>query len=329
MTKAIFDLSFGNSVAVRKAFLDTVPSGITFTYGSMMRMDYPVHSGDPELVKITRQVIQRQIGKGYRHVFITNGATGADVIALRAYAQKGFKVCRTRKAPYYSRFPGMIAAAGMVHWTVEDGGWNQIHDTTVLLVDLPSNPIGTFDGVGFHSGPIILDAVYYNNVYCGHEKRDSYGHNILTGSYSKLLGINGVRLGWIALDDDLLADRISKLLTAEYCGLSVPDAWIVRTYLEDLNWDNFESRANMYLNFNRTDFSKLEKFFGGVPIPKVGMFYYAPVDKLCAKLLDEAGILYTKGSLMGASDDFGRFNIGQDMGMISEAVKTILKIDKI
>ena len=321
-----FDLSFGNSVAVRKAFMDTVARGVTFTYDSMLHMDYPVHDGDPELVEITKQVIKRQMGLSYKHVFMTNGATGADVIALRSYAQRGLKACRTRMPPYYSRFPGMIKAAGMTHWTIDFPPGHS--EKSVLLIDLPSNPIGNFDGINFHSGPIILDAVYCNKVYCGPKPIDFYGHNILTGSYSKLLGINGIRLGWLATNENMLADRISKLITSEYCGLSVPDAWILKTYLRNLDWDSFESRANMYLDFNRGDMSKLEKYFYGTPVPKIGMFWYVPMDKPCQKLMEKAGVIWTKGSLMGTNDDFGRLNIGQDMGIISEAVKTILKIDK-
>src|ERR1700722_16020109 len=110
-----FDLGFGNSVCVRQAFMDTVARGFAFTYDNMMEMDYPVHTGDPQLIAITRDVIKRQMGRDYKHVFITNGATGADVIALRAYHQQGHRICRTRKAPYYARFPGMINAAGMIH----------------------------------------------------------------------------------------------------------------------------------------------------------------------------------------------------------------------
>lgn len=321
--KAKFDLSFGNSVCVRQAFSEVVGCGYQFTNEYIMSMDYPVHTGDPRVVEITRKVIERQVGRDYKHVFITNGATGADVIALRAYRQQGYIFCRTREAPYYARFPGMIEAAGMEHMQSEFAN-------SVLLIDLPTNPTGTFlSGIKFHKGPIILDAVYYNNVYCGKNPRPGYGHNVLTGSYSKLLGINGIRLGWIATDDDLLADRITKLIIAEYCGLSVPGTTLLKTYLgPDFDWDSFESKSKTYLDFNREEISKLEKYFGGEPVPKLGMFYYAPMDKACKKLMEKAGIIWTKGSLMGTDDNFGRLNVGQDINLTKEAVKNILKIDK-
>jgi aspartate/methionine/tyrosine aminotransferase len=329
--KEEFDLSFGNSVAVRQAFSETITANVAFTPDDMLKMNYPVHNGDPELVYLTKKIIWRQMGNTYKHVFITNGATGADVIALRAYRQKGIKCCRIRPAPYYTRFPGMIEAAGMFQWQEHFDEVNRgLKNVSVLLLDLPANPTGTWKSeINFHSGPIILDAVYSNNVYCGKGLRIDHPHDILTGSFSKLLGINGIRLGWIATNDDLMADRIAKLITAEYCGLSVPSMNLLKCYLKDFDWEKFEGLSNKYLDANRTEVSKLEKYFGNEPVPKVGMFYYAPTDKLCCKLLDRAGIIYTKGSLMGTSDDFGRLNIGQDITLTTNAVKAVLKIDKI
>jgi aspartate/methionine/tyrosine aminotransferase len=99
--------------------------------------------------------------------------------------------------------------------------------------------------------------------------------------------------------------------------------------MTDGDWTRFESRAQENLNDNRTEFSKLEKFFGHTPINKYGMFYYAPIDAACHKLLTRSGIIWSPGSDLGATNDFGRFNVGQDMAMTKEAVQTILKNDKI
>lgn len=324
--KASFDLSFGNSVCVRQAFAETVKATPLYLKNDLMGMDYPNHSGDPELVEITRQVIRRQIGAEYKHVFITNGATGGVNIALRAYKQQGFEYCRFRNPPYYARYPGMVEAAGMKR---ADPTY---HGPLVLLVDLPSNPTGRIADYTdmikkFENYPVILDAVYYNKVYCK-SLMNPPNHDVLVGSYSKLLGVNGVRLGWIATDDDLLADRITKLVAAEYLGLSTLSADLIKVCLKDFDWEKFETTAQKYLDQNREEFSKLEKFFGNEPVPKNGMFYCAPMDKQCKKLMEKAGIIWTKGPAMGATDDFGRFNIGQDLDLVKEAVKTVLKIDK-
>ncbi len=87
--------------------------------------------------------------------------------------------------------------------------------------------------------------------------------------------------------------------------------------------------ANIYLNCNREEWSKLEKFFGDTPVSPIGMFYYGPMDETCKKLMNKAGIHWTPGPQMGTfHDNHGRFNIGQDNKLIRDAVKAVLKADK-
>jgi selenocysteine lyase/cysteine desulfurase len=91
-----YDLGFGNSVAVRKAFLETYKGNfIVFTQDTLEQFDYPAHLGDPELIKTTKEVIKRQTGQKYKHVILTNGATGAINIVLNAYKSIGFDCCIT------------------------------------------------------------------------------------------------------------------------------------------------------------------------------------------------------------------------------------------
>src|SRR5574337_665649 len=158
-----FDLGFGNSLAVREAFMETVGEpygGYSIDFDDLMKMDYPTHEGDEDLVAITKQVIRRQIGNSYCHVFITNGATGGVVIALRAYREQGRDCARTREAPWYGRYPGMIKAAGMRHASPF------YEPNAVILLNLPGNPTASLDEIyNAHNYPVILDAVYFNNVY--------------------------------------------------------------------------------------------------------------------------------------------------------------------
>lgn len=325
-----YDLAWGNSVAVREAFLKTynqIP--LIFSAGSMMRFDYPTHCGDPKLVEMTRAVIKRQVKQEYKHVFIVNGATGGCVIALRAFKQQGFTMCMTRKAPYYVRYPKMIEATGLKHISDKKDGWEDCLE--VHLVDMPSNPLGLMTDIypEYHESPVILDAVYLNNVYMNPIQVTTIPHDVMVGSYSKLLGINGIRLGWLATNDDLLAARFTELITSEYCGLSTASQEIIKSALTDLRWDMFESYARFKMDINREAWSKLEKFFGDKPVSNNGMFYYAPMDQKCQDLLTKAGVNWTKGSAMGTDDSFGRINLGQDNKTVGDAVKAILAEDKI
>jgi|ERR1700687_2170443 len=323
-----YDLGWGESVAVRQAFLKVSNANVNFDFNALSNLGYPKHEGEPELIELTRQIIKRQTGNHYNHILITNGATGGVTIALRSFCQsRGIKECVTRKPPYFRLYPHMIRSAGMYQTYEEAYGIDR-----VFLVDSLSNPLGTFSEMKKDSvkSPIIWDSVYYGNVYApgNHPQPD---HDVLVGSYSKLTGLNGLRIGWIACNDPSGYEKMKNLVTAEYCGISATSTKIVMETVGKLSskqWEEFEYKAQLNLDYNREEFSKLEKFFGDTPVGKYGMFYYAPIDGACLKLLIDSGIVWSPGSHLGDTNDFARFNIGQDVKLIKEAVATILKNDR-
>lgn len=328
------DLTWGESVVVRKSFLEQT-HGIPIQFGlkELGEMDYTPFNGDAKLILETAKVIKRQTGLEYKHIFLTNGASGGCTIALRAYHKVGFTVAATNPGPFFPLYPLMARAAGMAHSPIDPVS---LRHSSVFLLDSPANPSGEHVGVSdwAWNAPIIWDAVYHNNVYMSlHAPAPK--HDVVVGSYSKLTGLNGIRLGWIATNNDDLAETIGKLIAPEYCGLSKPSKMILSTLIDQFNndpeyyWGSFEQRARFWLDTNREEWSKLEKYFQGTPVPINGMFYYAKVDEGAKKLLDKAGVSYQYGSKCGTDDSFGRFNIGQDPKVIKDAVKAILKSDKI
>ena len=321
-----YDLGFGNAVAVRQAFLNSYHGNmIVFTGEKLSEFDYPPYAGDPELIEITRKVIKRQTGHNYKHIILTNGATGAVTIALRMYAQKHFQYCCTRPAPWYLRYPNMISAAGLIHETVN----NYKGVSQVTLLDYPSNPLGLTTDIQRPSPHtrVILDGVYHSQVY-SKLILPLPKHDVLVGSYSKLLGLNGIRVGWIATDWDYDYQDMLDLAIGEYCGLSVASMEILKNALWDFDWESFEGVARLMLDDNREEFAKLEKYFG-TKVPDIGMFYYGNVDMKCRKLMDKVGILWTSGESLGTSYEFGRLNMGQDRDVVWNAVNDFIKADKI
>lgn len=314
------DLSWGNSLAVRQALVDNQRDlYLVFDESMVYDLNYPAHSGNTDVIELTHQVIKRQTGQAYKHVFLTNGATGAVTIALRAYKHKGCRYVKTREAPYFSIYPQMISASGLTH--VDDASEELVH-----LIDAPSNPLGELTYQVSSVGPIVWDAVYANNVYCN--KRVGIPHDVVCGSYSKLTGVNGIRIGWIGTNDDVLALRIAQLVEGEYCGISAADSLILMNLLDGMDWDSFEHDAKAALNYNRTKWQSVEKYFNA-KVNENGMFYYSEMDNACRKLMDKAGIVYQTGDKMGHDANFGRFNLGQSQYTILEAVKAIKKADKI
>lgn len=327
----MINLEWGESVVVRQAFLEVAHSPVEFSREDLLALKYPEHEGDPKLIDLTRKIIKRQTGQTYRFILLTNGATGGVTIALRAYAEKGYYNCYTNPGPYFSLYPGMIEAAGMTHVKLTEYGL--IYPHPVFLVDSPSNPRGLFSlitKVKVEHMPVIWDGVYHSNVYCP-KNSPIPEHDVYVGSYSKLTGMNGLRTGWIATNDPLLYERMVELATAEYCGLSGASTKVILDTTGSFtvkDWEAFEGRAKLKLDCNREEWSKLEKFFSGSFIPNTGMFHYTMIDYQCQKLLEKSGIIWTKGSTLGTSDDYGRFSLGQDCELTRQAVKTILKNDR-
>jgi aspartate/methionine/tyrosine aminotransferase len=325
------NLGWGNAVCVREAFLKGFPSRTIRYELDNYNLDYPPHEGYSELIWYTKNVLRRQLGQSYEHVFLVNGATGGTTIAMRAFAQKGYKTCLTRTPPFFPLYPHMIEAAGLKH---EYGKSASKCESPIVLLDSPANPTGDIEeGVPWTATPMIWDAVYHSRVYTD-GKHKSFGCDAVVGSYSKLLGLNSVRTGWIATNDDLLAERVKRLVTGEYCGMSGPSTHVLMELLranqwKEEWWEKFETRARASLNDNRDQFVKLTKYFGDFYVPSYGMFYYAPMDQACKKLIQKAQVTWTSGSSTGTSDDFGRFNLGQDVKLVKEAVKRILKADRI
>jgi aspartate/methionine/tyrosine aminotransferase len=321
-----FDLAWGHSGAVRKAFLDTY-NGVPLVLSAedLHKFDYPEHEGDKGVVSLTHQIIRRQLGLSYKHLLIVNGATGGVTITLRAFNKMGFEKCMTRMPPIYVRYPGMIDSAGMRHVLPESTFFED--GKHVFLLDLPSNPKGFTDNpFPALRGPTILDGVYYNNVYTnGYIK--PVAHDVLIGSYSKLLGLNGIRIGWIAMNDDLLYGRIKELVTSEYCGLSMTDSLTLKHIMKAFKWETFEARARENLNYNREQWSKLERYFEGSPVSDVGAFYYGKMDASCKDLMERAGVKWTSGDVLCTNNEYGRFNLGQECDVVRLAVKEVLKND--
>lgn len=323
-----YDLTFGESVAVRQRFLEVADKKpLVLDEAFLTNLGYASPDLDQKLLDITKKVISRQFGISYKHVMLSHGAAGGVVLALRALKERGHKTAYTAPPPYFSYYPLMIKAAGLRHFA---GNLDiNLVVNPVHLVDSPSNPMGRIASPTRLSlgVPVVWDAPYHNNVYTD-GKNTTIQHEVLVGSFSKLTGVNGLRLGWIATNDPLLFDRMSLLATAEYCGLSALNKHLLVTLLTGLDWEKFETLSRASLNANREEWSKLERFFDG-PVSPNGMFYYSFLDAACKRLLTKSGIEWLPGTNCGTDDDYGRFNLGQDVKLIKNAVKDVLKNDRI
>jgi aspartate/methionine/tyrosine aminotransferase len=332
MTK--FDLGWGESVAVRKAFVEA--SGnffIPFNNKDIVEMGYTPHEGDPAMIEATRKVIERQTGIRYDYIVLTHGATGGLHVALNALKQQvRYESVVTAPAPFFRMYPSIIKSAGFEH--EEEVNFSKIDRSAVILVDSPSNPIGNLwtgdlGMVRTDNKMVVWDSVYHTGSYLPKIHLPPPNHVLNVGSFSKMTGINGIRVGWVATNNGSLYERLKECVATEYCGLSSAQNRIILDLVKHCDWDAFEQGARRKLDGNREEWSKLEKYFGDTTVYPIGMFYYSRADQSCKDLLDRAGITYFPGSKLYHNDDFIRINLGQDVELVRDAVKAILAEDKI
>lgn len=328
------DLAWGHSICVRKAFVESIhPFLVYFNSYDVLKMDYTDHSGDLELIDMTRDIVERQVGIKYKHIFLTNGATGGLSIVLTSLKLLGNKEVVTNFAPFFRMYPDIIENCGLKHSQSNDF---KLCEPSLVLLDNPANPTGrlylgdpTVSNELLNPHKVIFDSVYYSKTYLPKIGAIVPKHDINVGSYSKMTGVNGIRIGYVALNDDILATAIESVVAATYCGLSHPQYTVTKYLVKNVDWDMFELKSKSNLDNNRSEWSKLEKYFGDHKVNDCGMFYWAPADKSCKDLLDRAGVTYFLGSKLYHNDDFVRINIGQDMEVVRDAVKAIIAEDKI
>lgn len=290
-------------------------------------LGYAENPGTPLLVKLTRDFIRETTGIEYKHIIITNGTTGALNCVLRVLAKEGRGLCYTHKYmfPYY---PDIIEKNGYRHAT----GLYKNHEkelsygNTVAIVDSPSNPHGDLLLYTDNNNNIIWDSVYHNPVFINGigVKPD---HRVNCGSYSKVFGLTGVRIGWIATDSDEDYEKFLDENTYENCTISLPSQDLIIDVLNNMDLDNFMRSAKYRINNNREMFDRIIYMFDGQAVPEDGMFFAAWASPYTVKLLDKLGFTYVLLDTRG-NDKYLRFNLAQTNEITNKAIRLILKEDK-
>jgi len=285
------------------------------------KMNYAPNNGMHKLIRLTRNIIKEITGLDYKYITITNGATHAISSILRYYKSIGYENVLTNKYtyPYYE---SLILRAGLSHTKFMFSG--NTNNKTFRLIDSPSNPKGEI----FLFGSVykdILDAVYFNKIYTNFSvslhKKYPY-HYAMVGSYSKLLGLTGARVGFIASNHIFFHEMVGDWALKDNATVSVPSQELIIDILEKINLNKFMAKGNKYLNNNREEFQKIEYLFGGQRVNPNGMFYFVGTDQRAKRLLKKCGI-----NFISMDDEHIRLNIGQTKEVVKNSIKEILKKD--
>jgi aspartate/methionine/tyrosine aminotransferase len=319
VTKIKFDFGWGNPY-----FLLDI---LSFMYVGDNRynihdMNYGPYDGNPELIRQTHEVIAKTTGQKYNHIIITNGASGAINLILRRFKAKGGTTVFTTQYGYPS-YDSFIERAGLERYkdiAADNFSFGFGNRLNIRLIDSPENPLGTQYTLG-NKDTDIWDGVYHNKIYTKNTKIIP-DHRMFVGSYSKLLGIAGARIGFIATDDSLLYEDLKIECKAEYTGVSKPSQTMVSHILKSINLDDFMSAGHRDLCYNKEEFQKIEYLFDGQEVGEVGMFYCVKADPKAVQLLDRVGIGYVV-----LDKDTIRLSMGQHLKTTKQGIREILKGD--
>jgi aspartate/methionine/tyrosine aminotransferase len=304
-----YQFSWGETYCIREILQRVYP------IAKLQRPEALLYSpdyGNEELINLLWEYILKTTDMPYKHIIVTPGCIPAVNISMRVLAKhRGFVDVSTHYDSFYY-YTNMIEKAGL-------NNIKYCHDKSIGISDSPSNPYGTYCNLAEQNNN-IWDSVYYSPVFINGFHMPP-GHIINCGSVSKSLGLTGLRIGFIATNDDNLAHKLRYEVKYEYCTVST----LAQLYLVDLfkniNLDNFFTLAKGSINYNREEISKLEYILGS-PTPTCGMFYVGNMDKSAESLFNAAGVEWTvlpSGKV--------RFSLAQNNTLTKEMVSTILKLD--
>jgi aspartate/methionine/tyrosine aminotransferase len=315
-----WDMGWGNPYFLIDILSSLYVGGV---HPSVHDMTYGPYEGNEKLIEQTHEVILKTTGQKYKHILITNGASGAINLILRRFKAKGGERVYTTQYGYPS-YDSFIERAGLER--VRDLSLCPIQiaindNANIRLIDSPENPMGTQYVIG-NSGVDIWDGVYNSPIYTKW-MRMIPGHRFMVGSYSKLLGVAGARIGFIATNDPLAYEDLKIECKAEYTGVSKPSQSMISDILHSIDLEDFMNLGNRSLCCNREEFAKIEYLFDGQAVNEVGMFYCVKADPKAVKTLDKVGIGYVR-----LDDETIRLSMGQTRFVVTNAIKDILKEDR-
>lgn len=262
-------------------------------------------------------------GKQYKHVIITNGATGALNTVLRVLTSITSDVYYGE--PTCSHYRELISRAQ--GYAIPYSPDEPVEESCVFLIDSPSNPKGEYwqvDALKLAERFFVWDSSFYGEAF-GKDRRIPL-HDIMIGSYGKFLGLNSCRVGWIATDDDALVEKLRKDVKLESVGVSLPAMTTVSDILNATNLGLLVKQAGATLDANREELSRL-KYLLNSEVPENGMFWTGVLDSKARKLIDQAASyreLYSKDG-----NKVVRLNFGRSSYAIKNFVNTVLRLDRV
>ncbi len=262
-----------------------------------------------------------------KNITITHGAIGANQLVMLATIEKGDKVVSI--IPTYQQhysIPESIGANVEKIFLQEKNNWLpnieelklKAQGAKIICMNNPNNPTGAVMPDSMlkeivqiareNNSYILCDEVYRGLEHGGNISKsiiELYEKGISTGSMSKVYSLAGLRLGWIATNDEILNDII---IQREYNTISVST---IDDYFAGLALENSEKiikrNITKILDGKKivSDWIQQEPHISWIE-PQGGTTALLKYDlemssvELCKKLLNDTGILFLPASAIDA-----------------------------
>ena len=302
----VINLTIGDALAVRRRAVEHLlcPStlGVTFDRD----MSYDDSKGLSSLVGLVEDA-----HPGYRAVITCGAMQGLNVVvrAMKEFGHDRAELC----LPHWGPIIEILDYHG-VAWTAREDfdvshlGPASIEKTFYLLV-APNNPDGSVPSgeemqkIRDLGIPIIHDAAYCHPHYYNEGESPELQGPIIIHSVSKMLGMSGLRVGFVLCEDKTLADRVRQIVDVTTSGTSALSQRYTVGMLETY-WRDEEARAHFEqavrkdLKDVRENMQDAVSRFLRSPVANYrGMFGWYDMD---ASALDRSKILHFTGEKFGA-----------------------------
>ena len=322
----VCDLAVGEAHVVRSALLETYDPEIFGSVGGVMDCDYqPPHGYQPLVDELERRTGKRCI--------VTAGAKQGLSAVFYAMKRMGM-IGVTMRGPWWSQMPAAIQMSGL------DGfkPWDRPASLMGHLLVSPNNPDGHITNFvecailrsycADKRVPLVHDAAYYSPVYV--TTSDCSLPNLARTSIhsvSKAYGLSGLRVGWIATDDDVIYDHVCEYTEATTVGVALPSQVLLYHILREeavhpQNHQRFIQHARRELRTAKEMMVKVDQDVletaGSVDVP--GMFgWYKKGPRFDA---ERAQIHVAPGSAFGDPSRV-RINLAVGSNVLSKVVERL------
>lgn len=278
------------------------------------------------------EALLRELSRLYdkKYIVVACGARQALLATFCAF-KEGYR-CQfvAHQAPFWPGYRELAKASGMFFSSHK--AMFQDDDQVVRCVTSPNNPDGWQT---FNTEVEVWDAVYAHEVY-GWDGTTVGKAKVIIGSASKMLGLSGLRVGWLATDDKDLADQAACYIEATTSGVATVSQYHVAKALwhQRMNPQATAERyeqARQILNKNGQLFRQYLGGFvimpSGPPAYGCGMFAWFTVKEpeQFYKACERARVLVLDGVYCGTTSAEFRMSMGQPNEYTERALEALVK----